>query len=174
MAARVKPLTDSDKAVWEHFARLITPLPGRHAAAPVPTVPPPAAVLPPMPRLAPAARPVAAPLAINDPSAGLDGASWQRFRQGKVKAVRRLDLHGMTTQHAFHALTTFLRNAHADRLRCVEVVTGRGSIDSGTGSIRREFPIWLNLPDIRPLVLAATHPHPANPGSVRLLLRRIR
>jgi hypothetical protein len=30
------------------------------------------------------------------------------------------------------------------------------------------------LPDIRPLVLAAAHPHAANPGSVRLLLRRLR
>jgi hypothetical protein len=34
--------------------------------------------------------------------------------------------------------------------------------------------MWLNLPEIRPLVLAAAHPHAANPGSVRLLLRRVR
>ena len=34
------------------------------------------------------------------------------------------------------------------------------------------FQLWLNLPALRPLVLAATHPHAANPGSVRLLLRR--
>lgn len=88
-------------------------------------------------------------------------------------AIRKLDLHGMTTQRAFHALTAFLRTAHADRVRCVEVVTGRGSGDT-TGMIRREFPIWLNLPEIRPLVLAASHPHAANPGSVRLLLRRLR
>ena len=31
----------------------------------------------------------------------------------------------------------------------------------------------MNLPDIRPLILAASHPHAANPGSVRLLLRRV-
>jgi DNA-nicking Smr family endonuclease len=40
--------------------------------------------------------------------------------------------------------------------------------------LRRELPLWLNLPEIRPLVLAASHPHAANPGSVRLLLRRPR
>jgi DNA-nicking Smr family endonuclease len=40
--------------------------------------------------------------------------------------------------------------------------------------IRRELPLWLNLPELRPLVLAAAYPHPANPGAVRLLLRRIR
>lgn len=79
----------------------------------------------------------------------------------------------MTAQHAYHALISFLRTAHADRVRCVEVVTGRGSGENG-GVIRREFPIWLNLPDIRPMILAASHPHAANPGSVRLLLRRVR
>jgi DNA-nicking Smr family endonuclease len=103
----------------------------------------------------------------------VDGATWQRFRTGKLPAARRLDLHGHTAQHAFHALGAFLRRAHADRLRCVEVVTGRGSGESG-GVIRRELPLWLNLPDLRPLVLAAVHPHAANPGSVRLLLRRLR
>jgi hypothetical protein len=36
------------------------------------------------------------------------------------------------------------------------------------------LPVWSILPALRPLVLAATHPHAANPGSVRLLLRRPR
>jgi DNA-nicking Smr family endonuclease len=83
----------------------------------------------------------------------------------------------MTAQAAFHALTTFLHAAHADHVRCVEIVTGRGSGSGkgeGTGVLRREFPHWLNRPDIRPLVLGAAHPHAANPGAVRLLLRRIR
>jgi DNA-nicking Smr family endonuclease len=60
-------------------------------------------------------------------------------------------------------------------------VTGRGNGEHG-GVLRREFALWLNLPDIRPLVLAAVHPHTSsamhahmtNPGSVRLLLRRPR
>jgi DNA-nicking Smr family endonuclease len=79
----------------------------------------------------------------------------------------------MTAQRAFHSLTSFLLTAHAERLRCVEIVTGRGS-GEGTGVIRRELPLWLNLPSLRPLVLAAAHPHAANQGAVRLLLRRIR
>lgn len=112
-------------------------------------------------------------LAIGDAPPGLDSATWQRFRTGKLAAMRKLDLHGMTAQRAFHALATFLRAAHADRLRCVEVVTGRGSGD-GTGVIRRELPLWLNQPPLRPLVLAAAYPHAANQGAVRLLLRRAR
>jgi DNA-nicking Smr family endonuclease len=112
-------------------------------------------------------------LTVGDQPGGIDKATWQRFRTGKLAAVRRLDLHGMTAQRAFHALVSFLRSAHADQVRCVEVVTGRGSGETG-GVIRREFPHWLNLPEIRPLILGAAHPHALNPGSVRLFLRRIR
>ncbi len=58
-------------------------------------------------------------------------------------------------------------------MRCVEVITGRGGGETG-GVIRREFPLWLNLPEIRPLILGAAHPHALNQGSVRLILRRKR
>jgi len=137
---------------------------------------PPETTLPPRPRPPPFGAAAAAPpkpLAVGEAPGGVDAATWQRFRAGKLAAARKLDLHGMTAQRAFHALVTFVRAAHADRLRCVEVVTGRGSGEE-TGVLRRELPLWLNLPDIRPLILGATHPHAANPGAVLLLLRRIR
>lgn len=187
MPIRLRRLTETDRADWAFVARGVAPLPGRapssrlpaadeptQAAPPIPERPVAISVLPrPLPQ--PPARHRPAPVEIGAEPAGLDRSSWQRFRGGKVVAARRLDLHGMTTQRAFHALSAFLRTAHADRLRCVEVVTGRGSPDPmGTGTIRREFPLWLNLPDIRPMILAASYPHAANPGSVRILLRRPR
>jgi DNA-nicking Smr family endonuclease len=104
---------------------------------------------------------------------GLDSATWTRFRTGKLPPVRTLDLHGRSAQQAFHALSAFLARAHADRVRCVEVITGRGAPGAG-GLLRRELPLWLNLPELRPLVLAASHPHAANEGAVRLLLRKPR
>ncbi len=167
-------LTDADRAIWASYASRISPLPGRSQPA-QPAIPEPPAVLPPRPRqiaTARVSRGLAQPLAVGDHPGGVDSATWQRFRTGKLPAARLLDLHGQTAQRAFHALMAFLRTAHADRLRCVEVVTGRGS--AGEGVLRRELPLWLNLPDIRPLVLAAAHPHAGNPGSVRLLLRRVR
>jgi len=177
---RAPRLTEADHAAWAGFTRHIAP---RSAGAEAPS--PPAAATPSALRTPHRATthavpgPAAAPLAIGAPPAGVDRATWQRFRTGKLAALRTLDLHGMTAQRAFHALTAFLRAAHADRVRCVEIVTGRGSRDGtpwaeGTGVIRREFPLWLNRPDLRPLVLAAAHPHAANPGAVRLLLRRPR
>jgi DNA-nicking Smr family endonuclease len=118
-----------------------------------------------------ARRSPAAPLAVGDAPAGVDTASWNRLRTGRLAPERTLDLHGRTAHAAFQALAAFLHRAQADRVRCVEIVTGRGEGAAG-GVIRRELPLWLNLAALRPLVLGAAYPHPANLGAVRLLLRR--
>ncbi len=181
MARRARTLTEADHADWAHVARQIAPLPGRARPAPPvevkvaeePPARPVAVSVQPRPLPVPALRAKPASVSIGDEPAGLDKATWHRFRGGKLATARRIDLHGMTTQHAFYALTAFLRTAHADHLRCVEVITGRGSPEKG-GTIRRELPMWLNRSDIRPLILAASHPHALNPGSVRILLRRQR
>ena len=167
-----RALTEIDREAWASYARHVAALPGRAmpALAPVQMAP----VTPAAPLLAPV-RPVTvvAEVAVGQQPAGLDKASWTRLRTGKLLPERTLDLHGRTAQHAYHALQGFLLRAHADRVRCVEVITGRGSGENG-GVIRRELPLWLNLPQLRPLVLGVTHPHAANIGSVRLLLRRAR
>jgi DNA-nicking Smr family endonuclease len=180
VARRPRSLTTQDEAVWAEFVRSVAPLPGRHVP-PLPSAPideqaapsPPAT--PPAPGAGSARRAHPPPaLTVGETPSGVDRASWQRFRSGKLVAQRTLDLHGRTAQHAFHALDAFLHAAQADGLRCVEVITGRGGRDGGSGVIRRELPHWLNLPHLRALVLAAAHPHAANPGAVRLLLRRRR
>ena len=174
-------LTEADQSAWASYASRIAPLPGRTrpvlAEVPAADSRPRSAARSPTPRPRPGAfargAPTASPaLAVGTQPGGVDNATWQRLRTGRLRGVRVLDLHGQTAQRAFLALVAFVRNAHADRLRCVEVVTGRGSLEGGV--LRRELPLWLNLPEIRPLVLAASHPHAANPGSVRLLLRRPR
>jgi DNA-nicking Smr family endonuclease len=170
-------LTEEDRRQWALYAQAIAPLPGRALpmASPAAEPAPPSAEEPPPVRRKPRpATPVqASMLAVGDNPGGVDRATWQRLRTGKLAPARTLDLHGRTAERAFHALASFLRAAQADGVRCVEVITGRGTGDAG-GVIRREFPHWLNRPDLRPLVLAASHPHPANPGSVRVLLRRAR
>jgi DNA-nicking Smr family endonuclease len=180
MPPRARGLTEADQALWANYAQQLSPLKGRTRKPPQPAAPakPPQPSPPPKPRPATspqAAKPrmMASPLAVGTQPGGIDKATWHRFQSGRLVTARTLDLHGMTAQRAFHALVSFLRTAHAEQVRCVEVVTGRGSGETG-GVIRREFPHWLNLPEIRPLILGAAHPHALNPGSVRLILRRIR
>jgi DNA-nicking Smr family endonuclease len=164
-------LTEAERALWASYAGRIRRLPGRAPLAAAPQ-PEPRVATQSQPRHPATSRSAAAtppaPLAVGTQPGGVDTASWQRLRTGKLPTVRTLDLHGYTAQRAFHALAGFLRTAHAEGLRCVEVVTGQG------GVLRRELPLWLNLPEFRGLILAAVHPHAANPGSVRLLLRRRR
>ncbi len=173
-APRRQGLSEQDRAAWSLYVRHVLPLAGvavPDAPAEPPLLPPSASHPTPLVSLAVVQR--MTPVMIGHHPPGVDKATWNRFRGGKLSASRTLDLHGRTAQRAFSALQDFLGSAHAEKLRCVEVITGRGSGETG-GVIRREFPLWLNRPELRPLVLAAAHPHAANPGSVRLLLRRVR
>lgn len=177
MSRRPRP-SEADLAAWAAYARTLRPLPGRAAAhlppEPAPAAPPAPPPAPAAPAHPPARSPMRPPaLAVGEVPGGVDRATWQRFRSGKLPPVRTLDLHGRTAQQAFQALAGFLRACHGEGLRCVEVITGRGTGEEG-GVLRRELPHWLNLPELRPLVLGAAHPHAANPGAVRLLLRRRR
>jgi DNA-nicking Smr family endonuclease len=161
-------LSEADRALWASYIGRVRPLPGRRSPPP-PTIPANATWSSRrQPAPAPRASHIASPLKIGMQPGGVDAASWHRFRVGKLRTGRTLDLHGFTAQRAFHVLGAFLRSAHAEGLRCVEVVTGQGGI------LRRELPHWLNRPEFRSMILAAAHPHAANPGSVRLLLRRLR
>jgi DNA-nicking Smr family endonuclease len=173
MPPRRRVLTPPEESVWAEFTREVRPLRGgaaieAPAAAVKPVDAPPPAVKPAVARVRREAL-----LEIGASPGGIDKASWQRLRSGKLVPARTLDLHGRTAQRAFDALHAFLHSAQAEGVRCVEVITGRG-VAEGTGVIRRELPHWLNQPGLRGLVLGAAYPHAANPGAVRLLLRRPR
>ncbi|ACI50081.1 Smr protein/MutS2 [Gluconacetobacter diazotrophicus PA1 5] len=192
---RRRTLREDEQALWTAFVRDIKPL-ARKAAAGNPAGAPEPAPVPdvvPSPvrgrRAAPlaAGSPQPAPLQprvpaytlhrsqasveIGERRPGLDDTSWRALVSGKLRPTRTLDLHGQNVQAAFQRLHAFLVQARADNLRCVEVITGLGSGRQG-GVLRRELPFWLGRPDLRPLILAVTHPHAANQGSVRILLRR--
>jgi DNA-nicking Smr family endonuclease len=175
-ARRTKALSEADKAVWRAYTAHVLPLPGRELPdappAPIPS-PPPAA--PARPLSAPGKKTPQPPAEVHvgTPPPGLDAKHWQKLRRGRTRPERTLDLHGRRAQEAHGALRGFILAAWADGLRCVAVVTGKGSSPEG-GILRRELPHWLNAPDLRPLILGAAHPHASNPGAVHLLLRRRR
>lgn len=167
--ARPKSLTTADLKLWAAYSQTLNRLmPGRSTIA-LPAEPiaaPEPAPSKPLEKPMPSPRPGA--VHINIVPAGIDRATWKRFSGGRIRAAARLDLHGMTAARAHQAVHDFIEQAYAAQTRCVEIITGKGEI------LAYELPFWLNAPNLRPYILALAHPHAANTGSVRLLLRRIR
>jgi DNA-nicking Smr family endonuclease len=167
--AKGKGLSKADLQLWAAYSQTLKLLPGktRLAVAAEPAAAPPA----PAAATAPAqikTRPQGKQVEVGSPPPGLDKSSWRKFRTGEHRASRVLDLHGMTAARAHYATLQFIQAAHAEQLRVVEIITGKGEV------LFRELPHWLNAPQLRPLILALAHPHAANTGAVRILLRRTR
>ncbi|MBP0493737.1 Smr/MutS family protein [Pararoseomonas indoligenes] len=177
MARRPRPVSQAERALWHAYLALngVSALPGRDVPpppAPEPPAPPPAPAGPPAPAPRPAAPARVPGIAVGQPGAGMDERRWRDLRRGKIRPERTLDLHGRRAEEAYGATLSFIRDAHAEGVRCVAIVTGKGSGEGGI--LRRELPHWLNLPSVRPLILGAAHPQRANTGAVHLLLRRRR
>lgn len=175
---KARALSAAERSLWHDWARrtAVVPLPGR-ALEPAPVAPPAAArpaAPPPGPIAVVQGKPAPpAELHVGVPPSGLDDKRWRDLRRGRIRPERTLDLHGYRVQDAHHAMRGFIRQCAAEGLRCVAIVTGRGSSPEG-GILRRELPHWLNAPDMRPMLLGAAHPHASNAGAVHVLLRRRR
>ena len=168
--ASAKPLSTADLKLWAAYSQTHSRLmPGKTR---MPVEPEPPAQTAPVPE-PPPAKPL--PLAGHAPyispdttPTGLDKSTWKKFASGKIRATQRLDLHGHTAARAHHAVIHFIERAYSNQFRCIEIITGKGEI------LSRELPHWLNAPSLRSHILAIAHPHAANTGSVRILLRRMR
>ena len=96
-----------------------------------------------------------------------------------TKIQSRLDLHGMTQEKAFQALHVFIQRCFTGKQQDVLVITGKGiKIQEGKtegGVLRRQLPIWLEHPDLRPFVhfYTNTHPFEGGTGAYYVRLRKI-
>ncbi|WP_322782903.1 Smr/MutS family protein [Gluconobacter cerevisiae] len=180
-----RDLREEEATLWRMVVRDIKPLRSPRSPrrmVPVPKVKP-SAPIPEVARSIPVVtgrsflpvqseqpKPRPAELSVGVRAPGLDDTSWKRLSRGQMKVDARLDLHGYVVQEAFERLYDFMQRARVRNWRCVEVVTGLGSGQT-SGLIRRELPMWLQRGDLRSMVLAVVHPHAANHGSVRILLK---
>ena len=187
---RRRELSEEERALWRGVARSVRPL-RRHArrdadeteqaiaappartsqkaketkgTKPIKTVEP-----------ARAAKPSAPP-----PLAGLARREKQQIARGRTAIDARIDLHGMTQSQAHAALVCFLRRARDDGAKFVLVVTGKGSRAadgaSERGVLRRQVPLWLQLPELRDAVVGFEEAHVAHggEGALYVRLRRVR
>ena len=85
----------------------------------------------------PARRAVARDPPPKAPNPGIDRRTAERLRKGEMAIERRIDLHGMTQDHAHATLDRFIAAAWGDGMRMLLVITGKGNVGSGGGVLRR-------------------------------------
>jgi len=184
--SRRRQLSDEEEALWTGFTRSITPLRPAKAAkpaaktgakssaapsaasAPLPSPARPRAVAP---RKAPPPAPPAPPLA------PLGRRLKQRVARGREPIDARIDLHGMTQHEAHAALLRFLHRAQANGAKTALVVTGKGKSAAHRdaaherGVLKRQVPLWLALPEFRPLIVGFDDAHVGHGGEGALYVR---
>jgi DNA-nicking Smr family endonuclease len=116
------------------------------------------------------------------PLAPLERKLKQKLSRGRMTADAAIDLHGFRQTEAYHALHHFLLRAQRQGATVVIVVTGKGGkqgtfLDVGGGEVgvlRRAVPLWLNMPDFRPMVLGFEEAarHHGGSGALYVRLRR--
>jgi DNA-nicking Smr family endonuclease len=172
---RTREVTPEEAALWEEVARSIEPLgKGPHKARlamqlkrrPAPPSPPAHIEKPERPVAQPAQKPKPSKAG---PAQTFEPKRARRLAKGRIAIDARLDLHGMTQSEAHAALSRFLANAHAQGLRHVKIITGKGrsgeaagerstpwEAESGRGVLRRMVPQWLGEPAMRAIVVSYT------------------
>jgi DNA-nicking Smr family endonuclease len=125
-----------------------------------------------------AAQPPALPELILNSGAGVDGKNFEKLRRGDYPIAATLDLHGLTQAQALSSLRVFIAT-QADRgSRCVLIITGKGKTGGDFmqqgGVLRQNLPRWLNLPPLRPriLALATAQRRHGGDGAFYLLLKK--
>ena len=188
-------LTKEERALWKGVADSASPLGPDRPLAPVP---PPAGRKPagmPHPPVLPALarKPVEPgrvtydlapdPLAFGPAGPQMDRRRYEKLRRGRIAPEARLDLHGMTSDHAHAALISFINSTHAQGLRLVLVITGKGrpsdhwaAGSQGHGILRHSLPHWLNAPPVKSRILqvASAHRRHGGGGAFYVYLRRQR
>ena len=174
---RLRRLSEDEIELWLGVTASVkrragTTLPER-LAKPEPAItstPAPVATPPPRQRVA---QPVVPPLA------PMERKLKQKLARGRMSADAAIDLHGFRQAEAFSALRYFLVGAQRDGARIVLVVTGKGGrrteafdmTGSEVGVLRRSVPLWLGLPEFRPLVIGFEEAARSHGGSGALYVR---
>lgn len=104
-------------------------------------------------------------------SGGFDRSTETKLKKGRLPIEGRLDLHGMTQDEAWRALSRFIPAAVKQEKRTVLIITGKGRVSESGGVLRRMVPIWLNETELRRHVIGTTAAQPKDGGSGALYVR---
>lgn len=181
---RKRGLSEEDRALWDSVARQIKPLRKKPRLTAIEPDAPEAVEAAPKPRKLKSAPVSKTPVPPPQPPAPpklvtLGRRERSQIARGLKDIDARIDLHGMTQARAHRALHDFLHRAHRDGLAVVLVITGKGKAtgpESERGILRRQVPLWLELPEFRSLVVGfdAAHAGHGGEGALYVRVRRLR
>lgn len=187
---RLPGLSEDERALWQRMVKDVRPL----AHRPPPPDPPATRPRSFVPRDMPIATPSLPGLpARTGPPAAIDARRLRRLGRGHETVQSILDLHGCSAPEAHLRLARHMAAAAARGERVVLVITGKGGArHSQTGALpaalrrradfgeegvlKRMLPLWLEGPDLAPLVAghARAHRRHGGEGAFYILLRRQR
>lgn len=101
----------------------------------------------------------------------LDDTTHRKLAKGRLALSGRIDLHGLTQGEAHGLLHSFLYRAHANGMRHVLVITGKGASLGSDGILRQAVPHWFATPSFRPLVSAYEFAHRSHGGDGAIYVR---
>ena len=167
----MRRLSADEAALWRRVVDSVTPMHG-----PLPEAAPEAPAIKPAPKIAAKAR-IVAPPGKPGPGTTLDGGWDKRLARGVVQPDRSLDLHGHNLATAYDLLDRRLREAVADGVRVLLLITGKPPSDkSGRGAIRAAVGDWLAASPYAGDIAAVRNAHPRHggAGALYIILRRRR
>jgi DNA-nicking Smr family endonuclease len=104
---------------------------------------------------------------------GIQHGVLRKLRRGQFSVDAELDMHGMTTVVARHALTEFLRTAQFSRSRCVRIIHGKGRGSAqGRAVLKNKVNYWLQQRD-DVLAFCSARPVDGGTGAVYVLLKKM-
>lgn len=181
-------LEPDEVALWERVTETVRPIRKRALPRPTPVLADPFTAVtakPPKGRVPPAR--VAPPKPVPPRDLTIDGldAGWdRRLIKGLARPDRTLDLHGHTLATAHRAFDAGLRDALADGVRVLLLVTGRPPREADErrtgaarrGAIRGEVDSWIAASPHADRIAAVrgAHPRHGGAGALYLILRRPR
>lgn len=141
-----------DQDLWEFVTRDVTPLDNKqtknHTKEARPTTKAPS----PQKHNKTSYPPASAPKPALSRSSETDRNTAKKLKRGQIAIDARLDLHGMSQSKAYASLKTFIKNAYALNMKCVLVITGKGTprhgntplADQKFGVLKTQVPRWLD------------------------------
>lgn len=174
---RTRLLTPEEKILWNYITRndrRLHPAPPELEEAPLPSPAQLATYSPAPAKPAVHNTPLPPSLLLAGDYRHVDGALAQRMRRGRYRPDRTIDLHGMDRIEAQDAFAQAINAALKRGSRMLLVITGKGRLQAGV--LKSLLPMWINLSDLRPHVLAfdTARPEHGGEGAYYVLLKRRR